>query len=170
MALYTLWFRLKGITRALDFQHMRKSNAELPTHLKNGDGLPSKFSDVCALVPKTPRYKIVAYSINSFGGFYRLVHAYYVSLLGDDPSRLQGLMKSRSRAPASGFEDGRLVESMLVYREYLPIEQMAAFSGTLLQLVQENSDAYTMVRFHNVVQFSSDRFSEPLVFSSIDTR
>jgi hypothetical protein len=149
---------------------MRRDDCGLPAHLRNGSNLPSKFSEVRALVPDIPRYKIIAYSIDSYAGFYRLVHAYYVSLLGEDPSRLQSLMKSRSKTASSGFEDGKLIDNMLVYKEYLRIDQMSQFGGLLLQVVQDNSEAYTMVRFHNVVQYCRDGFGSPLVFSSIDVR
>lgn len=149
---------------------MKKGAAQLPVYLQNGSTLPKTFADICALVSKTPRYKIVAHSIDGFGGYYRVVHAFYVSLLGDDPSRLQSLMKSRGRPPASGFEDGKLVEDMLFYREFMRMDRMAEFGGMLLQLVSDNSHAYAMVRFHNVVQYSSDPFGDPLVFSSIDPR
>lgn len=149
---------------------MKKVTAHLPTYLQNGSILPKKFSEICAIVSKTPRYKIVAHSIDSFGGYYRVVHAFYVSLLSDDPSRLQGLMKSRGRSPASGFEDGKLVEDMLFYQEHMRMDRMAEFGGMLVQLVQDNSQAYAMVRFHNVVQYSGDPFGDPLVFSSIDPR
>jgi hypothetical protein len=77
-------------------------------------------------------------------------------------------MKSRLRSPTSGFEDGRLVENLMVYREHMYIHQMVAFAGLINQIIEENSRAYAMARFHNVVQFSLDRFSEPVVLTSID--
>ena len=149
---------------------MRKSSTDLPLHLRNGTSLPKRFTDICAQVPTPPKYKIVVFSIDSFGMNYRVVHAYYISLLGKDPLRLQDLMKSRSRTPTYGFEDGRLIEDMIVYKEHLPLNQMAGFSGMIMQLVQDNSSAYTMVRFHNILQYSSDRFNDPIVMSSIDTQ
>jgi hypothetical protein len=105
---------------------MRKRHQSVPNHLKNGDPLPN-FADIVRAAPNYPRYKIVVFSIDAFCNRYRLVHAFYIFLLSDDPSRIKSLMESRDRNSTPGFENGTFIEEMTCYREYLTIQNMIMF-------------------------------------------
>ena len=89
----------------------------IPTNLQNGRQLPKKYVEICNFVPSPPKYKVVTFSLDRLYNHWRLVHAYYVSLLAEDPSRFQSFMKTRERARRSemGVEDGKLVPTMMVF-------------------------------------------------------
>ena len=62
-------------------------------------------------------------------------------------------MKTRSRSPTSGFEDGKVIRDIMAYNEYLPITSMQEFRKNLVQSIDENSQSYAMFDFYNTVQF-----------------
>jgi hypothetical protein len=138
----------------------------IPVRLRNGAVRPKTFGEILAAMPTPPRYKIILFAVNRLFGRYRLVHSFYIYLLGDDPSRLKTFMQSKKQEPISGFEDGKFIQDLMQYRIYLTLEQMVPVGGMIAQIIDENSTAYAMVRFHNIVQYSSN-YNETIVFPSI---
>lgn len=130
---------------------MRKKTPAVPSHLRNGSVLPKSFSEISEHFSSTPKYRITIYSIDKYANKYRLIYIYYILLLAQDPSRLQDLMKTRSRSPTSGFEDGKVIRDIMAYNEYLPITSMQEFRKNLVQLIDENSQSYAMFDFYNTV-------------------
>ena len=146
---------------------MRNTKLNLPSRLRIGSPLPKSFQDIMQGSEKYPRYKIVVFSTDSYDRTFRIVHAYYIWVLDTDPSRLQTFMRSRAAKATTGWEDGRQVEAMMGYREYMKIDEMLSFNGQLVDLVKDNSTAYTMIEYHNVVQYSGHKgYGTVIVYSS----
>jgi hypothetical protein len=146
---------------------MRKANYQIPARLKNGDSRPKGFeSVVSALSNKSPRYKVVAYSIAPVNG-WRLVHWHYIALVNNnDPSQIKSFMSSLNQEPRQGLEDGRFILDLISYIFYLTFGQMIALSGKLGDIVKNNSADYARVAYDAVVQYS-DKYHDNIVYHRI---
>jgi hypothetical protein len=145
---------------------MRIRSVTVPAHLRNGDPLPPSFGGILGPPGGSPRYKIVVSSIDSIARYFRLVHSYYIYLIGEDPSWIRGFMRERNCEPVPGFEDGHRIEGLLVFYVHELIPGFSVIRDRMADIEERNRDRYVVVKFHNVVQYSDAAYRDRQTYFS----
>lgn len=150
---------------------MRKSDVTIPAELRNGAGTPEGFGQIQERLGQAARYKIVAYSIDAYATWWRLVHLYLISVVSTDPSNIRKFMDARGATATAGFDDhGHAIRDLVVYSQRIYLAKMPEFGGMIKNVIEENKTSYLMETGYSLVQYSSDRFREPVVITTISRR